>query len=368
MMKVTLANQTKTYELREHLRQEILRGKWQVGDRLPTEADIRTQYGVSNTTVREAVLGLVNDGLLERRRGSGTYVCKTHTPMITVVGTLDMFAAPVCTYYRNLLDAIQREVADNGYTNALCIGSGDDEEDFAQATQVFYRNFRKQSTGVLSVMSLRDLGEYLSELQIPHVSIVHHKEDFGSSVVLDYRELIRQGIGVFFDAGIENIAVFIAEGKEALQNRRAKGRILRWFRECGLFIPEDWIIAVPQDCVQKARDELKDIWQSDHRPEGLFVLDDTVCDIVLATITELEITVPDDLAVISASNAGKEFYFPVPLTQIFWEPDLLASTAWGMLQKQIHEHNVARETKMIPPQLSMGESVVNPQNMSRVNR
>jgi GntR family transcriptional regulator len=49
------------------------------GAAMPSERQLISQYGVSRITVREAVGQLVNDGLLERVRGKGTFIA--HRPV-----------------------------------------------------------------------------------------------------------------------------------------------------------------------------------------------------------------------------------------------------------------------------------------------
>ncbi|WP_152190305.1 GntR family transcriptional regulator [Georgenia satyanarayanai] len=44
------------------------------GDLLPSEAELAEQFGVSRMTARQAVQNLARDGLVDRRRGSGTYI------------------------------------------------------------------------------------------------------------------------------------------------------------------------------------------------------------------------------------------------------------------------------------------------------
>lgn len=56
------------------LRRNIAHGVWKPGDRMPSEAELITTYGVSRITVRQAFDLLVQDGLVYRRRGSGTFV------------------------------------------------------------------------------------------------------------------------------------------------------------------------------------------------------------------------------------------------------------------------------------------------------
>ena len=62
------------YQLYEILRGNIIGGKWQPGDILPSESELIEQYEVSRITVRQALDALVNDGLIYRQRGRGTFV------------------------------------------------------------------------------------------------------------------------------------------------------------------------------------------------------------------------------------------------------------------------------------------------------
>lgn len=55
---------------------EIRRGRFASGDRLPSEAELGAEFGVSRTVVREALGALKARGMLVSRRGSGTYVAE----------------------------------------------------------------------------------------------------------------------------------------------------------------------------------------------------------------------------------------------------------------------------------------------------
>ena len=60
--------------VRDGLRRAVITGTWPPGDRLPNEDALGGRYSVSRATIREAVRGLVEEGYLSRRQGSGTYV------------------------------------------------------------------------------------------------------------------------------------------------------------------------------------------------------------------------------------------------------------------------------------------------------
>jgi LacI family transcriptional regulator len=61
-------------ELSSQLRSEIATGRYSGGNRLPSESQLVKQFAVSRPTVARALLDLQNEGLIERRAGSGTYV------------------------------------------------------------------------------------------------------------------------------------------------------------------------------------------------------------------------------------------------------------------------------------------------------
>jgi len=63
-----------TQSLVEELSQLIHNSAIKPGEKLPSEAMIRTQYGVSRTVVREAITSLQAAGLIETRHGIGSFV------------------------------------------------------------------------------------------------------------------------------------------------------------------------------------------------------------------------------------------------------------------------------------------------------
>ena len=69
MKKKLLVEQTE-----DQLFQYILHKPIAVGEKLPNEFKLGEQFGVGRSTIREAVKSLVSKGILEIRRGSGTYV------------------------------------------------------------------------------------------------------------------------------------------------------------------------------------------------------------------------------------------------------------------------------------------------------
>lgn len=63
-------------ELARKLIAELQAGKYEVGSRLPAERELVSRYNVSRPTVREAIIALECQGLVEVRVGSGAYVLR----------------------------------------------------------------------------------------------------------------------------------------------------------------------------------------------------------------------------------------------------------------------------------------------------
>jgi GntR family transcriptional regulator len=61
-------------QLAELLRDAILRGVWQPGEAIPSEGEIERFFEISRTVVRQALDELVAEGLVEKRKGRGTFV------------------------------------------------------------------------------------------------------------------------------------------------------------------------------------------------------------------------------------------------------------------------------------------------------
>ncbi len=51
-------------------------GAWRPGDLLPSEVELAAEYGVSQGTVRKALIALEGEKLIVRRQGVGTYVAR----------------------------------------------------------------------------------------------------------------------------------------------------------------------------------------------------------------------------------------------------------------------------------------------------
>ncbi|HLQ40317.1 MAG TPA: GntR family transcriptional regulator [Tetragenococcus sp.] len=63
-------------QIHDKVKEKIEAGFWQIGDRLPSERELAEDFGVSRMTLRQAIQTLADEGIIERKIGSGTYVAR----------------------------------------------------------------------------------------------------------------------------------------------------------------------------------------------------------------------------------------------------------------------------------------------------
>lgn len=63
-------------QIHNQIKKDIEAGVWSVGDRIPSERELALEFNVSRMTLRQAVQTLVEEGILERQVGAGTFVAR----------------------------------------------------------------------------------------------------------------------------------------------------------------------------------------------------------------------------------------------------------------------------------------------------
>jgi GntR family transcriptional regulator len=63
-------------QIQEYLAEQIAAGRYLPETRIPSERELSSELGISRMTVRRAITELVNEGLLERVHGAGTFVAR----------------------------------------------------------------------------------------------------------------------------------------------------------------------------------------------------------------------------------------------------------------------------------------------------
>lgn len=110
--------------IKQHLKDELSRGRWPPGAPMPSDAELVAQFGVSRMTVTRAVNELRSEGLVERVQGVGTFAAQ-----LRVVSTLrirDLHEEITSRGHRHhlVVHVARQEAAQEGLANRLGLAVG----------------------------------------------------------------------------------------------------------------------------------------------------------------------------------------------------------------------------------------------------
>ena len=70
-----MQSETLSQKTAEKIKENIKKGVYGYGEKLPNENELSVELGISRSTLREAIKSLVIEGILTVKRGRGTFVC-----------------------------------------------------------------------------------------------------------------------------------------------------------------------------------------------------------------------------------------------------------------------------------------------------
>lgn len=123
------ARDLKFQALAGDLRRGILAGDWAPGSKLPTESQLAKDTGLSLTTVRRAFDELVQQGLVDRRQGAGSFVQSLESRTQTLRRRVGVLVPSAQQYYPRVLAGIEEALSSAGAGMQLSTYHYDEDEE-----------------------------------------------------------------------------------------------------------------------------------------------------------------------------------------------------------------------------------------------
>jgi LacI family transcriptional regulator len=327
------------------VRDDVRGGRYSPGDRLPSEIDLARQLGVSRGTVRQALVALLDEGVLQTVPGRGTFVRDGSSQR--AVGLIGMIL-PSVVRARNpeLIGGAEETARHAGYSLILGI-SGDDR--WLEADQL-QRIVGQGVSGLivytvdgpLDVPALRRLVDrgfpvVLIDRYIPDLVVDSVTMDNIGGGFLAVQHLAQLGYRRIGYIGTDNVAT------SSIVERMAG---YRWAMEqSGLLCDADpvctevrrlqtWPPREPDKELHNQR-VLRAFLERPNRPDAIFVCNDYVAFQVVQVAEQLGLRVPDDLALVGFDNVSYTEYFGVPLTTVEQPRHEIGATAMSLLLDRI---------------------------------
>jgi GntR family transcriptional regulator of arabinose operon len=322
------------YEIiRQSLSDAIASGEYQPGQRLPSESDLVKTFAASRPTVIRALRELQLSGAIERRVGSGSYVrvdsvAPGHTfgLLIPELGRTEIFE-PMC---RGMAEA------QHAGHHVLLWGSslGDEENIEKQASQACRQLIAKKVSGVFFAPL-----EMTPQKDAINRGIAEALDRAGIPLVLLDRDLISYPERSRYDlVGIDNRRAGYVVTQHLI---RCEYRRVVFLGRPGSAPTVDARIAGYQEAVADAKlksgpqvcrvdpedqAQVKKILQQ-LRPEGIVCANDFTAARLLRTLTDLGVSVPDDVGMAGIDDVKYASLLSVPLTTLHQPCAIMGATA-----------------------------------------
>ena len=131
----------KYVQLVQWIRQKIQQDGLEKGDRFYTEHALAQLFSVSRQTVRQAINVLINEGVLESRQGSGTYIAAPMTVKRSSSQTIGIIVTYFDEYiFPSIINGIESVVSEKGYTLQVACTRNDNEKEAAALRMMINNN------------------------------------------------------------------------------------------------------------------------------------------------------------------------------------------------------------------------------------
>ena len=183
-------------QLEQVIKSKIMTGELPPGERIPTEKELAQTYQVSSITARQAVLNLVQEGLLLRKQGKGTYVQESvanvkNIMTLNVRGGLNDVVPEGLTKQKVEVLGMQLLASPKRVSQALALGG---------SREVMQIRRRRIDNGVIV--------SYVKNYLPAEIGSQISKEDLLSLTML---QILRGKVGLPLERGVQYIEAVIAD-------------------------------------------------------------------------------------------------------------------------------------------------------------
>lgn len=333
-------NKPKYQVVIDWINEEIASGRMKLGDRLMSEEKLSEKFGLCRQTIRRATSQLVEESVLTRLQGSGTYVGQLvpHTPK-----KKHMNVAVVSTYYNSYifpptLRGIERTLSDAGYAMWLSFTDNRIERERIILEDILRKNnidglIVEAAKGALPNPNLC----YYKELQKRNIPIIFFNDMYPElnvpCVRLDDYRITYKATKFLLQAGHKkNAAIFKLDDG---QGRRRYSGYIAALREAEIRLNSRTTIWIDTDSELNLEEMEEHLFRRIEGCTGVVCYNDEVAVEVIDLALKRNIQIPQDLSIVSIDDSELAEMNKVPFTSYPHPKDILGQKTAQNLLKMI---------------------------------
>lgn len=351
---------------------EIIAGKYRQTGRLPSEAQFIKRFGVSRPTIGHALKELQNQGLIERRRGSGTYIrTDRDAPRVAATSVPQLGMIVPSLRHTEIFESICGELAsiarvnDFGFWWEGNASSAIEAKMTVEEAGALCSKFIEQKVaGVVFVPF-----EHQADREAANRRIIERLQQAGIPVVLLDRDIgAFPGRSSYDLIGVDNFAggYMLAEHLIKLGARRlayvmrpltastvdariAGARIA--MKAYGLEEPAPFVYSGDPTDIKFVRS-----FAQSHQLDAILCTSDHIAAQLLQSLMRLGIRVPKDLRIVGFDNVRFASLLTIPLTTMEQPCRDIAITTFNALRERIKNPTLPPRTLMLTPRIVVRET------------
>ena len=345
----------KYQQVKEIVREEISKRKLKPGDRIPSEERIAKKHGVSLGTVRQAMAELVNEGLIYKEQGKGTFIAERKKEKTFTIGLL--FTDIGNPFFSQLARSIQEKAHFLKYS--VVYYNTDDQ--FSRAVESINMLIKRRVDGVilLSILKKKQEEELIRKLKengIPFVYLDRYlNKPTSDYIIIDNFSGVRQGMEYLISLGHKRIGCISAQPYARMKQRvKAYEKIVKEHN----LVTEDSLIQISDLLDDKGGyDAANKLFSIKNRPTAIFATNDIIAIGACRAAKDRGIKIPQDLSLVGFDDIETSSHIEVPLTTISQPINEMGEMAVKILvEKSEKEDSEKLQRVVLEPKLVIRES------------
>ncbi len=328
-------------QIQEKIKNKIQSGELRPGDRVPSEKELAQQYHVSQITSKNALIGLADEGIVERIKGKGTFIKKNNkysaaAPLaeFSYKGIIGLIIPTMKTQVdQQLLNYIEKYVRANGYELIIRITRESQIEETNAVNMFRQLNVKGLIIFPTEKATYNEAILKLTIDQFPLVLIDRYLENINTySVSSENLNGTYEAISYLLDKGHENIGLISRPNTNTATNERISG-FEKAFLDKDLNINKNLWCLLDFDIISKQATETIGTFLKD-RPgvTAVFSMNAELAKYTYTAVREIGKQVPQDIEIVSFDPTRN-----TAISYIQQNVKEISKTAVRLLVKQLND-------------------------------
>jgi len=354
MSRISDSKNNPTLEGRPRLKeacQQLQQMALQLGDgaKLPTMIELRSQLGMSLSTINDAVRELERHGMLRSVNGVGIYVAKTINRKATGKLGLWFRSRPLADHYMtDLMSGIRNEAARYNWDVILL----NENEETVESGKV---------DAVLMFCHVTEALLINLPPEVPHALLFQHSPEFTCIAADDFegQKLATQHL---LQQGHRRISYLPSSDNDSISRQRLAGYEAA-YKEAGIVFEEKWVRFLHKPRIKNYRvagESVMTSWLNDGWNDlgctAILAANDTAAIGIIQALKAKGLRVPEDVSVMGFDGTEISDLCTPRLTTIKVPLAEIGARAVKVLLQQVDEETSLLEKIVLPVQLKLGES------------